>query len=369
MTARPRVALVHDYLTQLGGAERVALELTRAFPDAPLYTSIYAPDMTYPEFRDVDVRTSPLDRVPLFREHHRAAFPFLAPTFSAMHVDADVVVCSSSGWAHGVRTAAPKVVYCHAVARWLSQREQYLGHDHSKRNQAARAALAVMTPALRRWDRHAARSAVRYLANSRVTHGFVERHYGIDAQIVHPPATVLDTPAKALDGIEPGFFLVVSRLLPYKNVDAVCKAFAELPHERLVVVGIGPERDHVLAEAGDNVTVLGLLDDGELRWCYEHCVGLVAASREDFGLTVLEAASAGRSVAALHDGGYLETVVEDTTGVFFPEPDPEAIIAAVTEMSGRSWDDGAIRAHARHFAPARFRERIQAVVDEVASLS
>src|SRR6185437_9905774 len=90
----PRVALVHDYLTQLGGAERVALELTRAFPGAPLHTSLYAPDLTYAELRDVDVRTSALDRVPYFRRHHRAAFPFLAPTFSAMHVDADVVVCS-----------------------------------------------------------------------------------------------------------------------------------------------------------------------------------------------------------------------------------------------------------------------------------
>src|SRR5215212_2416467 len=133
MKDRPRVALVHDYLTQLGGAERVVLEMARAFPEAPLYTSVYAPDRTYPGFRDVDVRTSLLDRVPLFRAHHRAAFPLLAPAFSTMRVDADVVLCSSSGWAHGVRTRAPKIVYCHAVARWLSQRDRYLGdHDTAR---------------------------------------------------------------------------------------------------------------------------------------------------------------------------------------------------------------------------------------------
>jgi glycosyltransferase involved in cell wall biosynthesis len=369
MTPRPRVALVHDYLTQLGGAERVALELTHAFPDAPLYTSIYAPELTYPEFRDVDVRTTALDKVPLFREHHRAAFPFLAPAFSAMHVDADVVVCSSSGWAHGARTSGPKVVYCHAVARWLSQRERYLGTDHSKRTQAARAALALMTPALRRWDKHAAHSATRYLANSAVTRDFVHATYGIEAQVVNPPATVLDAPARPLPGVEPGFFLVVSRLLPYKHVDAVCDAFAELPDERLVVVGVGPERDHVLARAGDNVEVHGLLDDGQLRWCYEHSAGLVAASREDFGLTVLEAAAAGRSVAALHDGGYLETVVDGTTGLFFPEPVPHVIADAVRQLRGRHWDAHKIHAHAAEFAPAQFRARMQTVVDEVSALS
>ena len=106
MTDAPPVALVHDYLTQLGGAERVALELTRAFPGAPLYTSVYAPERTYPEFREVDVRSSVLNRVPALRAHHRAAFPLLAPVFSGRRIDADVVVCSSSGWAHGARTGA-----------------------------------------------------------------------------------------------------------------------------------------------------------------------------------------------------------------------------------------------------------------------
>ena len=120
MSARPHVAIVHDYLTQLGGAERVVLELTRAFPAAPVFTSLYAPDCTFPAFRDVDVRASALDRSSFLRAHHRAAFPLLAPTFSAMHVDADVVVCSSSGWAHGVRTTGAKLVYCYTVARWLS---------------------------------------------------------------------------------------------------------------------------------------------------------------------------------------------------------------------------------------------------------
>src|SRR4051812_17705186 len=127
---RTSVAIVHDYLTQRGGAERVVLAMNRAFPDAPIYTSLYDPDGTYPEFATIDVRTAPLNRVPALCRYHRGAFPVLAPTFSAMNIDADVVVCSSSGWAHGVRTAGYKIVYCHAPARWLYQTDRYLaGHN------------------------------------------------------------------------------------------------------------------------------------------------------------------------------------------------------------------------------------------------
>lgn len=369
ITTRPRVALVHDYLTQHGGAERVALDMTRAFPDAPLYTSLYAPDLTYPEFRAVDVRTSPLDHVRFFRDHHRAAFPLLAPTFSAMRIDADVVLCSSSGWAHGVRTTGHKVVYCHAVARWLSQTDRYLGDDHSARTIGARAGVHLAAPALRRWDARAASTATRYLANSVVTRTAIEEHYGIDATILHPPATGIEASARPVAGLEPGFFLAVTRLLPYKNVDAVCAAFSSLPEHRLLVVGDGPERDRLRAAAPRNVVFRDRLDDGELRWCYEQARGLVAASHEDFGLTVLEAAVAGCPVAAFRDGGYLETVVEGTTGVWFDAPTAASIVAAITTLDTRRWDHDAIRAHATQFAPERFRSTLQALVDEACAIT
>jgi glycosyltransferase involved in cell wall biosynthesis len=364
--ARPHVALVHDYLTQLGGAERVALELTRAFPGAPLYTSVYAPELTYPEFRDVDVRTSVLNHAALFRNRHRTAFGLLAPAFSAMHVDADIVVCSSSGWAHGVRTAAPKVVYCHAVARWLSQPDRYLGDEPPL---AARMVLPLMTPALRHWDARAAHTATRYLANSAVTRDAIRTHYGIEADIVHPSVPELDVPARPLKGVAPGFLLVVSRLLPYKQVDVVCTALAALPNEHLVVVGHGPqhERERVRAAAPANVAFYDNLDDGELRWCYEQAAGLVAVSHEDFGLTVLEAAAAGRPVAALRAGGYLETVVDGATGLFFDVSEPAAIVDAVTRLRAHHWDRQTIRDHAAGFSPARFRERIRTVVDETSA--
>lgn len=363
MTARPRVALVHDYLTQLGGAERVVLELARAFPGAPLYTSVYAPDHTFPAFRELDVRTTVLDRIGYLRAHHRAALPALPIAFSSLRVDADVVLCSSSGWAHGVRTTGAKVVYCSTVARWLTQRDRYLGSASGLPGTLIRGALAATAPALRAWDARAAASATTYVANSEVTRRAVMTQYGIDAEVLHPPTTRLDVVAAPVPGMQPGFFLCVSRLLPYKNVQAVCDAFARTPDVRLLVVGDGPDAGPLRATAPANVDFRSHLDDAQLRWCYEQSAALVAASHEDFGLTVLEAAAAGRPVAALRAGGFLETVVEGTTGVFFDTPTPDAVAEAVRRIPARDWDGATIRAHAVTFSPDRFVARIREIVE------
>src|SRR2546426_2048405 len=146
-----KVAIVHDYLTQRGGAERVVLAMLKAFPDAVLYASLFDPDGTFPAFRQRPVRTLRLDRIPLMRRHHRLALPFLAPAFARLEVAADVVLCSSSGWAHGARTEGRKVVYCHTPARWLYQRDRYLRES----GPAARIALRALHSYLLRWDRHA----------------------------------------------------------------------------------------------------------------------------------------------------------------------------------------------------------------------
>ena len=362
-----RVALVHDYLTQRGGAERVVLSMLRAFPDAPLYTSLYDPARTFPEFRGADVRPSPLDRIPPLRRRHRLAFPLLAPTFSHLDVPGDVVLASSSGWAHGARVAGRKIVYCHAPARWLYQPDRYL----RGRRGAGSAALGVLSRRLIRWDRAAAASADRYLANSTEVARRIRELYGLEAEVVPPPpALVADGPARPVDGVEPGFVLCVSRLLPYKNVDAVVRAFERLPGERLVVVGSGPEARRLAAEAPPNVRFLSELADDELRWLYGACAAHVSASYEDFGLTPLEAASFGRPSAVLRFGGFLDTVVEGVTGTFFDEPKPEPIRAAVVELLHTSWDDAALRGHADRFSEPRFVERLRSIVaDEAANSS
>jgi glycosyltransferase involved in cell wall biosynthesis len=352
--------LVHDYLTQRGGAERVALTLAGGFPDAVVYTSLYDPGATFPGFADHEVRTLPLDRLRLLRDHHRLALPLLAPSFARLHVDADVTVCSSSGWAHGAHTTGAKIVYCHNPARWLYQSDHYLMGS----SRLATAGVAALRPALTRWDRAAAATADRYLVNSRAVRARVADVYGIDADVVHPSVDIdVGGHRRPPDGVEPGFLLCVSRLMAYKNVGAVIEAFRSLPDERLVVVGTGPLADQLTAAAPGNVTILGRVEDEELRWLYGAARGLVAASYEDFGLTPVEAAAFGRPTAALRWGGFLDTVVEGTTGVFFDEPEPGAIADTVRELLAADWSAAALADHAGRFTPDRFLAAIGAVVD------
>jgi glycosyltransferase involved in cell wall biosynthesis len=362
MSETSRVAIVHDYLTQRGGAERVVLAMAHAFPDAPVYTSMYEPDETFPDFTALDIRTSWLSRVGAFRRHHRLAFPLLAPVMSRLDVPADVAICSSSGWAHGARVRGRRIVYCHAPARWLYQRDRYVGGDRVRA-----AAVALLGVPLHRWDTRAAARADRYLVNSTVVATAVREHYAIDAEVLPPPVMVdPDGEVQPVPGVEPGAWLCVSRLLAYKNVDAVVRAFDRLPGERLVVVGDGPDADRVRAAAPRNVHFAGTVAEAQLRWLYVNTRGTVAAAYEDFGLTPLEAAAFGRPSAVLAAGGYLDTVVDGETGVTFAAPEPAAIAAAVTHMADAPWDEDRLRAQAEQFSRARFETRLRAVVAEVA---
>jgi glycosyltransferase involved in cell wall biosynthesis len=358
----PTVAIAHDYLTQRGGAERVVLSLMKAFPGAPVHTTLYDPAGTYPEFGDADVRTSPLNRVGVLRRDHRLALPLLAPASSRVHIDADVVVASSSGWAHGFRTTGRTVVYCHNPARWLYQTDEYLGGP-AWRSPLGPPVLALR-PLLRRWDRRAADRADVYLANSRVVQQRIAATYGRDAELLPPPhgmdASAPREPVPELADWGRGYALVVSRLLPYKNVDAVVESVRGTGR-RLVVVGHGPEEARLRATLPDHVRLLGGLSDAQLRSVYAGAGVLVAASHEDFGLAPLEAAAFGVPAVALRGGGFLETVVEGETGLFFDRPDP-ASIAATLDLSDRhGWHADTMRSRAEQFGEARFIDRIRAV--------
>ena len=350
-----KVAIVHDYLTQRGGAERVVLSLTRAFPEAPVYTSLYNPARTFPELGEIDVRTLPINHVAPLRTHHRAALPLLAPSFSRLRVSADVVICSSSGWAHGAQVEGRKIVYCHTPARWLYQSDRYLRN----RGRAVHAVAGLLQSSLKKWDKRAAASAEIYLANSTVVAERIKSVYGIDAEVVPPPPAITpDGPMQGIKGLEPGFILCVSRLLPYKNVDAVVESFASLPDEKLVVAGSGPQERALRAAAGANVMFAGQVSDAQLRWLYSNCEALVAASHEDFGLTPLEAASFGKPTAALRWGGFLDTVDEAVTGVHFDEPTAIDIEGAVRKLRASKWQAATIQRAVARFSEERFIERV-----------
>ncbi|WP_022882155.1 glycosyltransferase [Gryllotalpicola ginsengisoli] len=358
------IAIAHDYLTQRGGAERVVLTMSDAFPEAPIYTTLHDAAATFPGFAGRDIRPSTLNRAPLLRSNHRLALPFLAADVDRIRIDADVVLASSSGWAHGVRTDGRKIVYCHAPARWLYQTGRYAGGG-SVRGLGVRAAVTLLGQQLRRWDQAAARSADRYLVNSTVIRDAVKQVYGVDAEVVPPPPALL--PAGVEDevpGLEPGYLLVVARLLPYKNVDHVIRAVLAHGAQRLVIVGRGPDRARLEAIAGGSPRIVfaGGVSDPQLRWLYRNATALVAAAYEDYGLTPLEAASFGRPVLALRDGGFLDTVVDGVTGVFFEQAHEAPIAAAIGRLSSTDWDAQRIAAHAESFSAERFAARLTEIV-------
>lgn len=368
----PRVAIAHDYLTQRGGAEKVVLSMTRAFPNAPIYTMLYDPGNTYPEFADLDVRVSKFNMVAPLRKNHRAALPVLPAVANSMFIDADVVVTSSSGWAHGFRTNGRKLIHCHSPARWLYLPEMYLGDDSSV---VKRAGLAVTTPYLRPWDRRAALSCDRYLAISTVVQRRIFDAYGIEADVVPSPVAMGETAAPEPIGeverwlgsapAEGSFYLCVSRLLPYKNVEAVVRAFAD-GKRRLVVVGRGPEANRIREVMTPNVLMVSDLTDGQMAWLYRGCRAVVAASYEDYGLTPIEGAAWGRPSIVLRWGGFLDTVAEGVTGVFFDEPEPGPIADALDRFENATFDPEAIRRHVLQFSEENYVRRLYAEVDQLA---
>lgn len=357
-----RVAIVHDYLTQRGGAERVALAMLRCFPDATLYTTIYNPESTYDEFGEYDVRTTRLSDFPVFRKDPRRALPFLArATQSIVIEDVDVVLVSTSGWAHGITTSAPIVAYCHTPARWLYESEDYFKGAPSW----SRRMFELASPMLRRWDRAAAGRVATYVANSSLVARRVERAYGITPEVVFPPTTLTaDGIQEPVDGLEPGFLLTVGRKRGYKNTDRICDAVANNTDDRLVVVGELPD-----APAGSNwpdrITEVRGASDAQLRWLYANCAGVVAMSHEDFGLTPVEGFIFGAPALALAAGGFLDSCNDSDVAVLVPDLSNSSIASGVHELRTRSWDRELIQVHGKAFGLESFAMQIDVLVSEL----
>ncbi|PAL15024.1 glycosyltransferase [Micrococcus luteus] len=365
---RGQIAIAHDYLTQKGGAERVVLALHRMWPDAPIYTTFYDPEGTFPEFKDARIITSPLNRVGVLRKDPRRALPLLPLASSLMHVKEPIAVVSTSGWAHGFRYDGATLVYCHTPARWVYLLDDYLGEGgwDSIKGRIAR----VLRPGLQMWDRAAVRRRSRYVANSTVVKKRIEDVYGLDGvDLVFPPHSVsTDGPQEPIPGAErlaeDGFLLSVARLMPYKHVDVAIEAAARAGRP-LVVIGKGPEEARLRAMAGEDVVFGQDLTDAQLRWAYAHATALIAASHEDFGITPLEASAWGVPTVALRAGGYLDTIVEGVNGVFVDEPTVVGVVGGVLRSLETHWDPAAMQSHAARFSETQFDRRIRARVAEL----
>jgi glycosyltransferase involved in cell wall biosynthesis len=354
------VALVHDYLNEMGGGERVVLELTRIFPGAPLYTSVFDPARC-PEFTGVDVRTTFLQRFARRKGMTKAAFPLISRAFRSLRLEGfDLVLSSSSGFAHHVRPAGETlhVCYCHNPPRFLWQREDYF-----RGRAAARLLAAPALAVLRRRDVEAARRVDAYIVNSATVAKRIESTYGRSAEVIHPP---VDVSRYELSEDRSGRFLVVSRLLAYKRIDLAVEAAsrADLP---LDVVGEGPERARLERLAGPTVRFIGYLDDSAVRQAMARCTALVLPGAEDFGLTPVEAQASGRPPIAFAAGGALETVRDGETGFLFSEPSWESLAAAMRRAQGHELPAERLREWARQFDVAVFAERLRRFLSDRAS--
>ncbi len=328
--------------------------------DAPVVTSLFDADLTYTELDNIDVQPSILNRFAWLRRNHRWAFPIMAPAFAIRQPDALTTLIGSTGWAHFSRPKGRSVIYWYAPARWLYQAEAYVG------NGTKGAIVHALSPLLRHWDKRAVNRADAHLAVSTAVAKRLKSIYGIEAKVLHPPLTFTGIPTRDSTTVtdpEPGYLLAVSRFLPYKNLDVLIEAMRLLPQHTLVIVGSGPEAERLRTMAGDNVRFTGYVDDDELAQLYQDCLCHVSAAHEDFGLTPLEAALFGRPTLAWRGGGFLDTIVDGTTGILVDSPTPIDVAAGVSRLEQQEWDPATLKEHAETFRTPVFAEKLRSLLE------
>jgi glycosyltransferase involved in cell wall biosynthesis len=354
-----RVALVHDFLLDLRGAERVFAAICDTWPEADVFTAVYDEEGTEGRFAARSPKTSFLQRLRPSARNFRALLPIYPYAIETLDLRGyELVISSSSAWAHGVLPdpGAVHVCYCHNPFRYAwSEREATL----AARPAPVRLPLQVVLSRWRQWDWIAAQRVDRYVANSRLTASRIRRYFGREAQVLHPPVEL----QRFWPGEVGEHYLVVAELMAHKRIDVAVEAFNRL-RRPLVVVGDGPEERRLRRLAGPTVTLAGRLPDAEVARLLRSARALVVTAAEEFGIAAVEALASGRPVIALGSGGVLESVHEGETGAYYRESDPEALAAVVAGFDPLAIDPAACLAAARRFGTDRFQTALRAIVDE-----
>src|SRR3989344_6363994 len=312
-----KIALVHDYLTQYGGGERVLDVLCGMYPEAPIYTLVYDERATGGVFKDREIHTSFLQKLPFTKSHHRL-FPLLMPLAIEQFdfSDFDTVLSVSASFAKGIITkpSTRHITYCLTPTRFLwDDSHRYV--SEFRYPWPIKKLLPLALTYLRMWDKEAALRVDEYIGISKFVQERITKYYNQGSTLIYPP---VDTTKYSISDEIGDYYLMVGRLVGYKRFDLAVKAFSamELP---LKIVGDGPERKKLEKLAGKNIEFLGLVSDFKMPELYSHAKAIVFPQEEDFGLVPLEAAASGRPVIAYRGGGALETIVEGETGIFFDQ--------------------------------------------------
>ena len=356
----PSIALVHDYLLVLRGAERTFAAMADLWPDAPVFTLLYDPEMTMGRFDGHQIRPSPLQVLGVRQARFRMLLPLFPGAARHLPLDGyDTVVSSSSAFAHGVVTSpgTRHVCYCHSPFRyaWHEQRRA-LDEVPTWLRPALRWALRRH----RRFDLMAAGRVTKFIANSQITGERIRRYWNRDSEIVHPP---VDVDRFRLAARTEDFLLLVGELVGHKRPELALEA-ARRAGRRIKVVGTGPELARLRDRFAGHAEFVGRIDDAELADLYARADALVVPNVEEFGITAVEAQAAGRPVIAIDGGGARETVLPGETGWLVPAEDVDALSAAMRRDPAELREPTAIREHALGFSREAFQKRIAAAVAE-----
>lgn len=359
-----RVAIVHDFLMQMGGGEKVVEVLHDMFPDAPIYTSAYDADTMPAYYRTWDIRTSFMQKMPVKRITHRLALLLYPLAFESFELsEYDLVISSSSAFAKGAITQPNTVHICytHTPMRYAWSPRSYMKNENASR--MLRLLLAPGLHYLRLWDAVASSRVDHYVANSSTVAGRIKKFYGRNSAVIFPP---VDTERFQISDEVGDYYIIASRFVPYKRLDLAVDAFTRLGIP-LKVVGDGRQRKALEARAGKNVEFLGRVDDVALSELMARAKGYVMPGEEDFGIAPVEANACGRPVIAYAAGGALDTQVDGVTGVLFHEQTVESLCAAVRRADEMEFDPLVIRAHAVKFDTEVFRQSMcRLIAGEVA---
>lgn len=355
------VALAHDHLFQIGGAEQVLRAIHSLYPHAPLYTLICSPDARN-FFKNADIHTSVLQKLPGGVSYFKYYLQFMPVAWEQFDFsEYDVVISSSSAFVKGLITGTKTlhISYCHTPTRYLwSDRVEYV--ESLRMPRLAKAYLLQALTKLRAWDEHASARVDYYIANSQFVANRIKKYYRRESTIIYPPVPVQSFTVAENIG---EYYLVVSRLRPYKRVDLAIEAFNRL-RLPLRIIGSGEEYGYLKRMAKSNISFLGEVTDEERNKQLSHCRALIHPQEEDFGISVIEAMASGRPVIAFRAGGAMETIVDGKTGVFFEDQTWESLAYAVLTAAKTQFDKMYIRRHAEQFDVSKFNSAVRSFVEE-----
>lgn len=358
-----KIALVFDWMTNQGGAERVNLALHQMFPDAPIFTSIYNPKKL-PAFQKAKIHTSFIQKLPFAKTKHQLYLKLMPYAYEQFDLSQfDIVISSSHACAKGIITKPETlhICYCHSPMRYAWDNwHSYISEYNMPGPLKFFGKLAIHK--LRTWDRLSAERVDHFIANSKTTQNRIHKYYRKTSSVIHPP---VETSQFQIKDDPKDYFLAVGRLTPYKKFDLIIKAFnkAGLP---LKIVGRGVAEQDLRQIAKPNIQFLGFVPEEELAHLYANARALVFPQVEDFGITPLEAMACGRPVIALKQGGALETVVQDQTGFFFKEQTENSLLHALNQFQKieKTFSPQKIRTHSEKFSTENFQQRLHKYIED-----